>query len=285
MTGVLNIDKPKGMTSSDVVVKVRKLLGTKAIGHFGTLDPMGEGVLLMGVGKATRLFDLMLEKDKVYEAEFIFGLETDTLDTDGNILSSDGKVPALDEIISVLPQYIGTQMQMPPAYSAKSINGKRAYELAREGKSVDLRPCEIEIFGLDAAATEAENRFKITLHCSSGTYVRSFGRDLAAKLGTVAAMSSIRRTRCGRFSSEDSVSLKKLEKLKEKALIPVDKALDFLPRVDIDESLYKDICNGFKPESRGVKYDKFLLYCKGELFGIAKINSADRMEITSYLKE
>ena len=138
MTGVLNLYKPKGITSSAAVVACRKILGTKAIGHMGTLDPMGEGVLLLGVGKATRLFDYYLRKDKVYEAEFAFGYETDTLDIEGTVTSRAAHIPTQEEIAAVLPQCTGRKMQVPPMYSAKSVNGVRAYALARAGKSAEL---------------------------------------------------------------------------------------------------------------------------------------------------
>ena len=136
MTGILNINKSKGMTSSDVVVQVRKILGFKKIGHFGTLDPMGEGVLPIGIGKATRLFDLMLSKDKIYEAEFKFGYTTDTLDREGKVTADGGFVPTVSQVRNVLGEFIGRQYHIPPSFSAKSVNGVRAYDLSCAGKLV-----------------------------------------------------------------------------------------------------------------------------------------------------
>lgn len=285
MNGVLNINKPKGMTSSDVVSKVRHILGTKSVGHFGTLDPMGEGVLLMGVGKATRLFDFMLKKDKVYEATFVFGINTDTLDTDGKITDKCAHIPTLKKLREVLPRFIGRQAQVPPAYSAKSINGKRAYDLAREGKEFDLRPCEIEIYDADINPTESADCFKVRLHCSSGTYVRSFGRDLAEACGTYAAMSSIKRIRCGNFDIESSTTLDSLERIGTDALLPIEAAIRELPEINLPDECYTKLANGVKLDGAGISHDSFTLRCKGELFGIAKINDSGKIKIVSYLKD
>ena len=285
MNGILNINKPKGMTSSDVVAKARRLLETKSIGHFGTLDPMGEGVLLMGVGKATRLFDQMLKKDKEYEATFIFGINTDTLDTDGKITDKSSEIPTLKEIESVLPRFIGKQAQVPPAYSAKSINGKRAYDLAREGKQVILKPCEIEIFDVNVEPTDTFDCFKVRVHCSSGTYVRSFGRDLAESLGTYAAMSSIKRTRCGLFDVEHSVTLETLARIGKDALLPIEAAIKDMPEIVLPDDCYIKLSNGVKPDGNGITHKRFALRCKGELFGIAEINDDSKIEIVSYLKD
>ena len=146
MKGLLNIYKPKGYTSQDVVSVIRKVLSTREVGHMGTLDPQGEGVLLVGIGKGARLFDLMLKKDKVYEAEFDFGYETDTIDGDG-----------------VCSRMIGDCDQIPPKYSAKNINGRRAYDLAREGKEFTLKPCKIKIFDLKLLYKTGENKYKFKI--------------------------------------------------------------------------------------------------------------------------
>ncbi|MCI9031240.1 MAG: tRNA pseudouridine(55) synthase TruB [Clostridia bacterium] len=284
MNGILNINKQKGMTSSDVVAKIRRILGTKAIGHFGTLDPMGEGVLLMGVGKATRLFDFMLKKDKVYEATFIFGINTDTLDTDGKITKRSDRIPTINEIRNVLPRFIGKQFQVPPAYSAKSVNGKRAYDLAREGKEVCLSPCEIEFYGIDVEPTERDDCIKVRLHCSSGTYVRSFGRDLASSLDTYAAMSSIRRLRCGTFDVEHALTIDTVERLGKDAILPIEAAIGDLPKIVLPDNCYKYLLNGIKLVGSDITHERFSLHCKGELFGIAKINDDNKIEIVSYLK-
>lgn len=285
MIGILNINKPKGITSSDVVTKVKKILDTKAVGHFGTLDPMGEGVLPIGVGKATRLFDVMLKKDKVYEATFKFGYSTDTLDSEGNTVFSGGRVPSLQEIKNVLKEMTGIQFQEPPAYSAKNVNGKRAYELARQGQSVSLASCQIEIYDIAVEPTDFFDIFKFNIHCSSGTYIRSVCRDLAEKIGTLAVMTSIKRLRSGAFDIKDSVTLDELSVLKEKALLSIETAIADLPKVTLPDDCFEYLLKGIKMQRRGIEYDRFALYCKGEFFGIAKINGNDRIEIVSYLRD
>ena len=285
MTGILNINKSKGMTSSDVVVQVRKILGFKKIGHFGTLDPMGEGVLPIGIGKATRLFDLMLSKDKIYEAEFKFGYTTDTLDREGKVTADGGFVLTVSQVRNVLGEFIGRQYQIPPSFSAKSVNGVRAYDLARAGKPVELSPSEIEIYNAEVLSDDNCDMIKFRLHCSSGTYVRSFGRDVAKRLGTYATMFSIRRLKCGPFSIEDSITLDELSAKKSHAILSIETALAEIPKVVLDDSCYNYLINGIKLEKRDIQYEKFSLYCNGELFGIAEIDSDDRINITSYLRE
>ena len=285
MIGILNINKPKGITSFDVVAAVKKTLGTKAVGHFGTLDPMGEGVLPIGVGKATRLFDIMLKKDKIYEATFKFGYCTDTLDSEGQTVVCGGRIPCLSEITDTANELIGRQLQRPPAYSAKNINGRRAYELARQGKEVELAPCNVEIYAIKAETTGSADTFKFTIHCSSGTYIRSVCRDLAEKLGTYAVMTSIKRLRCGAFDIKDSVTLQELSSLKENALLKVDAALTEIPKVTLCDDCYEYLLKGLKMQGRGISYERFALYCKNELFGIAKINENDKIDIISYLRD
>ena len=283
MKGVLNLYKPKGITSSDAVVACRKILGTKAIGHMGTLDPAGEGVLLLGVGKATRLFDYYLKKDKVYEAEFCFGYETDTLDGMGTEVRSTDSIPLQSDIENVLSEFIGKQMQVPPRYSAKSINGVRAYKLARSGKDAELPSCEIEIFDLQLVKQTADNTYLFRIHCSSGTYIRSLCRDIAYRLKSLATMISIKRTRCGKFTADKAVTPNELGELKEKALITVEEALEDLPKVTLSDDLYKQLTSGIKlaaVEQNG----NYVLYCKNELFGIA-CNDNGFIKIKTYLRD
>lgn len=282
MKGLLNLYKPRGITSSNAVVACRKILGTRDIGHMGTLDPAGEGVLLLGVGKATRLFDYFLHKDKVYEAEFRFGFSTDTLDGDGTVTEQTNRIPSESEIRSVLPRFTGKQMQVPPQYSAKSVNGVRAYKLAREGKSAHLAPCAVEIYSLECLRQTTENTYLFRVHCSSGTYVRSICRDVAAALQSLAAMVSIKRTRCGAFCVENAVTLDALAESKESLLVSVESSLADLPRVVLPDTYYTPLCNGIK-----IPYDrdgKFTLYCGGELFGIACAEHGF-LKVKTYLRD
>lgn len=263
MTGIVVLNKPKGMTSSDAVVKVKKLLHTKAVGHMGTLDPQGEGVLILGVGKATRLFDYYLSKDKVYEADFTFGYETDTLDGEGKVVLSGGR-PDESRIKEALGHFVGEQMQIPPAYSAKKIGGRKAYDLARSGTDVELKPCKVtvhsfELLGFDGTTARVE------IACSSGTYIRSLCRDVAHHLGTYATMTAIKRTKCGNFDVDEAVSL---ENLTANDVIPVYAALKELEKVNLPDECHKRLVNGVAIESE--RKGRFLLFCKGEFFGIGE---------------
>lgn len=278
MLGVINLYKEGGMTSSDAVVKVKKILKTRAVGHMGTLDPQGEGVLILGVGKATRLFNYYLAKDKVYEAEFTFGEERDTLDGEGTVTASGGRIPSREEIEGVLPRFTGEIMQVPPLYSAKKINGRKAYEIARSGEVATLQPCKVTVYEFSLLET-CENRIKVRIHCSAGTYIRSLCRDLAYSLNTYAIMTAIKRTRCGNFCVEDSI---KLDELTEDKVLPLKDALSELKIADIDQKFYTYLSNG-----RSVPYNEngqFLTICKGETFGIGECRDGE-LKIKVYMKE
>ena len=177
--GFINVDKPSGIVSSTVVNKIKWLSGVPC-GHMGTLDPLASGVLPVGVGNATRLFDYFLEKQKEYIAEFTFGVESDTLDSTGNLIRG-GHVPDEREIEAVLPAFFGDIMQMPPKYSAKNVNGRRGYELARAGIEFELQPKKVHIYGMECLgkAEGKEDTFRIKIRCGGGTYIRSIARDVA----------------------------------------------------------------------------------------------------------
>lgn len=268
MKGVLNLNKEKGMTSASAVARVRRILGERAVGHMGTLDPQGEGVLLIGVGKATRLFDFYLNKDKVYRATFTFGYATDTLDGDGTVIEDGRPIPEEAALRAALTKSVGAVEQMPPAYSAKSVGGVRAYRLARQGITPQLTPKRVEIYSAELLAFRSPAA-EVEIHCSSGTYIRSICRDVAAALGTVATMTAIKRTRCGAFTVDDAVTLTQLETFGARALIPVETALAELPRVDVPDSLYTSIANGVRV-AIDAPDEPFTLYCRGELFGLGK---------------
>ncbi|MCH5163628.1 MAG: tRNA pseudouridine(55) synthase TruB [Clostridiales bacterium] len=278
MTGVINLYKPKGITSSDAVVKVKRLLHTRAVGHMGTLDPQGEGVLILGVGKATRLFDYYLSKDKVYEAEFTFGEETDTFDGEGEVLFSGGRMPTEAEIKAELSTFVGKQLQVPPLYSAKKVGGRKAYDIARSGGSIELKPCEIEIFAFELLEYSG-NKIIVKVHCSSGTYIRSLCRDLAHKLGTYAIMTAIKRTRCGALKVDNSV---RLEDLTPEKILSVGDALPEIEKLYLSDEVYKEISNGRKIKVE--KDGRYLVFCKGEMFGIG-VAEKGLLSIEIYMRE
>ena len=283
MKGLLNINKPAGITSSDVVVKVRRILGTKAVGHMGTLDPQGTGVLLIGVGKGTRLFDYFLHKDKEYAAEFEFGYTTDTLDKDGTIIAKTDILPDITSILGALDALCGHVDQLPPLYSAKSINGVRAYELARRGEKVELKKAKVRIDSIKLLEQTGDNKYKFLIACSSGTYIRSICRDLATSLNSLACMTSIHRTKAGPFLDTSSVTLDELPEKKQAALVPLEVALQSLPRIDFADIDYKCIIDGIKIDC-ATEHSMFTVYCQNELFGIGTTKEG-KLKITSFLKD
>ncbi len=204
---IINFNKPTGMSSFLAVKKVAKALGVKKAGHMGTLDPYGTGVLLIGVNKGTKLFDEYLKKIKTYIAVFHFGYETNTLDSEGEIINENNIIVTKNEIESVLVGFIGKQNQIPPQFSAKKIGGRKACDVARAGGSVELKPKEINIYNIKLLREFGENNFQFEISCSAGTYIRSICRDLAYKLSTYGTMLSIIRTKCGVFSIENSCTL------------------------------------------------------------------------------
>lgn len=223
--GIVLVNKPTGISSNAVVNIVKRVLGAQKCGHLGTLDLEGAGLLPVTVNKATRLFDYFLNKDKTYETIFIFGIETDTLDTSGKILKEKECDIKKENIEVAIKQMIGKQSQMPPMYSAKKVGGQIAYKAARKGETLDLKPKEIEIFDFKLLEQLDKNVFKFEISCSSGTYIRSIARDLAGKMSTYGSMQCILRTRCGGFYLKDAYNLQDIKDGKFQ-MISCDKLFD-----------------------------------------------------------
>ena len=210
MDGVLNIRKEKGYTSFDVVAKLRGILHMKKIGHTGTLDPEAEGVLPVVLGKATKLVDLLTEKQKTYEALLHLGLETDTQDMTGTVLEEKPVEVTEEEVRTVIRSFLGEQQQIPPMYSALKVDGKKLYELAREGKTVERKPRAVQFYEIEIKKIELPYvRFSVT--CSKGTYIRTLCHDIGQKLGCGGCMEELLRTRSGNFVWEDSMTLAEVE--------------------------------------------------------------------------
>ena len=266
ISGFICLNKPAGMSSAAAVSKVKRATGM-ACGHMGTLDPMAEGVLPVAVGNAARLFQYLLEKEKTYRAVFRFGVETDTLDATGTILREGLPVPTAAAIESVLPEFIGSIEQMPPAYSAKSVNGVRAYMLARQGKEVQLKAKTVRINEFSLVRGEGGS-FEFVIRCGGGTYVRSLGRDLAAKLDTCASMTKLVREKSGYFTLENSIGLDGLADWRS-CLISPDAVFD-MPSVDFDGGDVKKLKNGLSLGFPG-KDGLYKLYLDDEFYGIAEV--------------
>lgn len=210
-SGVLIIDKPAGITSHDVVARVRKILHQRGVGHFGTLDPFATGVLPVSVGKATRFAQFYLKSRKSYEGTITFGYSTDTYDGTGHATSeSVSAAPDRAVLEGYFREFTGRLMQMPPPYSAKLVDGVRAYKLARQNKPVNLTPVEVEIYALELLHLEGA-QVKFAVECSGGTYVRSIAHDCGQKLGCGAHLSALRRTTVAEFTLAQSVTLERLQ--------------------------------------------------------------------------
>ena len=274
--GFFNVDKPSGIVSSTVVNKLKWLTGVPC-GHMGTLDPLASGVLPVGVGNAARLFDYFLEKEKEYIAEFTFGVDSDTLDSTG-VLNVGGRIPNEQEIADVLPAFFGDIMQVPPKYSAKNVNGRRGYELARAGVEFELAAKKVHIYGMEilGKSEEKADTYRIKIRCGGGTYIRSLARDIAAALGTKAVMSSLLRTQSGVFTLEKSIPFSFLEKdpsVKElqKYLIPTESVLPF-EELFLTEKQAEKLYNGQRiavEQTDGL----YKIYKDGGFYGIAEVSN------------
>ena len=284
INGFYNVLKPSGFTSSDVVIKLRGILranyGVKVkVGHLGTLDPGGSGVLPVAVGVATHLFDDLGESKKVYRAQAVLGLTTDTLDSYGTVINKIPDDITIDaqKVTSVFSSFIGKQLQTPPAYSAKNIDGKRAYELARAGKSFDLEQAEIEIFDVKLLDIDA-NKITFDLTCSSGTYVRAFVRDFAAKLGYPAYMSYIIRTYAAGFSIADSVPLEEIERDVNSGFVSLEEFAEKLPRKELKEEERKAYGYGTDIfcESKGIQG----IYADEKFLGVGKSDNGTLKKVS-----
>ena len=269
--GFFNIDKPSGLTSSTVVNKCKWLSGVPC-GHMGTLDPLASGVLPVGVGNATRLFDYFLEKEKVYVAEFTFGVTSDTLDSTGE-LEKQGHIPTEKEITDVLPEFFGEIMQIPPKYSAKNVNGKRGYELARAGVDFELAAKKVRIDGMELLSKTSEDTFRIRIRCGGGTYIRSIARDIAERLQTKAVMSALRREQSGIFTLGDALPYSVFESepsldVLQTYLIPTEQVLPF-PEYRPQGKTAEMLRNGMTVKEDGAD-GLYKIYLQDAFYGIVE---------------
>ena len=246
MKGLIIINKPKGYTSHDVVNVLRKKLNTKKVGHTGTLDPNATGVLPILVGKATKISKYLIEHEKTYIATIELGKKTDTGDAEGKIIKEDTnkKDISKEEIEKVLKDFIGKQNQIPPMYSAIKVDGKKLYEYAREGKTVELKPREIEILDINLI-TYTNNEIEFSVRCSKGTYIRTLCEDIAEKLGTIGYMKELQRTSINEFDIKNSISIDDLDNINiEEKIISIDKIFDDKPKIDLNNRKLELFLNG-----------------------------------------
>jgi tRNA pseudouridine55 synthase len=249
MDGILNINKAAGMTSHDVVAKVRKLLKQKRVGHAGTLDPAATGVLPICAGQATRVAEYLSESGKAYEAEITFGVVTDTYDAEGSILrTADPSTLTLPQIEQTLSSFLGEQMQLPPRYSAIKLSGQPAYKLARAGAEITLEARPVTMYELQALDWQSP-RLRLQVACSKGTYIRSLAYDLGEKLGCGAHLSRLVRTRSGPFQLAESITLEQLadalaQDQAQHYFFPPDMALPNTPQIHLDADTSARVLHG-----------------------------------------
>lgn len=262
LDGVLNIYKEKGYTSHDVVAKMRGILRQKKIGHTGTLDPDAEGVLPVCLGQGTRLCDMLTDHSKVYRAVLLLGIDTDTQDISGQILEKRPVEENPEQVLEVIKSFVGPYDQVPPMYSALKVDGKRLYELARAGKTVERQARPVVIHDITVESIELP-RVTMTVSCSKGTYIRTLCHDIGEKLGCGGCMEALMRTRVGRFELKDSISLSELEKIRdegrlEEYLVSVEEMFLDQPKANVLSEADSLVHNGnpVKPELVNVEWDQ-----------------------------
>lgn len=272
MDCVINVFKEKGYTSQDVVSICKGILKTKKIGHAGTLDPDATGVLLLGVGKGTKITEYLMEYGKTYIFEMVFGISTDTLDLSGNVTGFSDKTYDKEKLKQILDDLNGkTIEQVPPMYSAVKVNGKKLYEYARENKEIKRKSRKITIYNIEPLHL-LENSCIIKVRCSKGTYIRVLIEDIAKKLDRLAYMKSLIRVNSGGFDIKDSVKIESLRKCNiEDVSFSVYESLTEMKSIELDDNLYKKITNGVKINSNHENIDNIKVVCNNKFIGIGSI--------------
>ena len=259
MNGIILIDKPQGWTSHDVVGKLRGILHERRIGHSGTLDPLATGLLVVFIGRATRAVEFAEADRKEYIAGLRLGMSTDTQDITGRIISKETDIPDEPEVRIAIERFRGELEQIPPMYSAVKIGGKKLYELARKGESIERKPRHITIFGLEITG-RSDNDYILDVVCSKGTYIRTLCHDIGTALGCGGCMSSLRRTKSGVFSVDNAYTIAEIQKAadrgeEEKLLLPIDTLFAGYPKLSVDADSEKKLKNGciintYSPDGR-----------------------------------
>ena len=277
LNGWIFVDKPPDISSFEVLKIVKKILKINKLGHSGTLDPFATGVLAIALGEATKSIKYFNSK-KTYSFDITFGESRDTDDIKGKITKSSELIPKLINIKNVLSEFIGTIDQIPPKFSAVKVDGIRAYKLARNERNFELKAKKVTISSLNCFESKQKNTFKFLMTCSSGTYVRSFARDLAKRLSTCAYVSKLRRTEIGKFSEKDIILLDKLTNLVHigdhfEIIHPVEDVLDDIPAVNLKSQDGKRFKNGLEIKyfCKHIFLENLLVFANGNLIGVGKI--------------
>ena len=272
-SGILNINKKKGISSAKCVSLVRKALNQKKVGHTGTLDLEASGVLPIVVGKATRVSDYMMGKDKTYETLIEFGKKTDTLDAAGEVIDKSDKQITRSDLEEVLKNYEGEITQIPPMYSALKVNGKKLYDLAREGIEIERKKRRVTIYDIELLDFNFPYA-KLRVTCSKGTYIRTLVDDIGEELGTFAYVKDLCRVRVGDFRIEDSIDSDEILEMDKENLIlslnNLDMALDNFPRYDLDKKYFSNAINGMTIRIEDKLEEKVRVYVGDEFIGLGK---------------
>lgn len=260
MKGILNVLKPPNMTSHDVVSVVRKKFNIKKVGHTGTLDPMAVGVLPICIGKATKVVDYIQEKTKTYRAELTLGQITDTQDKWGKVIETRKINVSKDTIFNIIKSYIGDIEQIPPMYSALKYKGKKLYELAREGVTIDRKARNVSIYSI-IILNITDNKILFDVHCSKGTYIRTLCHDIGLDLGCGAHMSFLARLKSGNFTIENTITIEELQNLNAKDiesnyLYNIDYPMYNFQRINLDKCQLKSVLNGCPIDIQNVSYNR-----------------------------
>jgi tRNA pseudouridine55 synthase len=286
MNGIINIFKPKGMTSHDVVSIMRRTLRIKKIGHTGTLDPNATGVLPLCIGKATRISEYLLDVDKEYIGELSLGLSTDTQDGEGKIINYSTKLVKEDDIYKTFDRFQGKIEQLPPMYSALKHNGKKLYELAREGKTVNRKPRNVYIYSLKIIDIIDNRKVLFYVKCSRGTYIRTLCNDIGEFLGTYGYMSYLIRVGVGDFKISDSYSIDYINGLDKEGIKSIicsmDKGLSHMNSLIVEEKYFVSLINGVlvplsKGNFKGYENSILKIYCNDIFIGLGRIIKKDNM--------
>ena len=279
MQGILIVDKPTDWTSFDVIAKLRGILGTRKLGHSGTLDPMATGVLPVFCGGASKAVDLQLDHTKAYRATLKLGARTDTGDVTGTVLETAPVTAGKKELLEVLPRFVGPRMQTPPMYSAVKINGQPLYKLARQGMEVERKARPIEILSIQYEGSPAENEYTLTVKCSKGTYIRVLLEEIAEAMGQKGTMSALRRVAAGVYTEADAHSLEEIQAAKnagpealQALMLPVESVFTSLPLLVAGERVEQHLYNGC-PTSRYPAADGRyrVRNAQGQFLGLANV--------------
>jgi tRNA pseudouridine55 synthase len=292
-SGVLIVNKHAGVTSHDIVYKIRRLYGTKRVGHTGTLDPMATGVLVMLVGRAAKAAEYLVSDTKRYKAGLRLGITTDTEDTTGEVLTESSAIPDADAVNEACASFVGKTQQIPPMYSALKVGGQKLCDLARRGVTVERAAREVEIFELSVDATDSPADYTLDVKCSSGTYIRTLCADIGARLACGGVMSSLERTETGGYPISEAHTIVELEQMSEEErlarLLPIESLFESLPKLTLVDFYEKLSRNGCEIYQKKIKTDfdvgqRIAVYGKNGFYALGEVREYENGSAIKLIK-